>query len=464
MSPKKAQKKKSETPLREYAELIVMALAVVLLFKAFIFEVSSIPSGSMQPTLMGHPEARVFDRLAVDKLSFHYRDPERWEVVVFRHPLERSRDMVKRICGMPGEQLKIENGDLWTRPDGESRWEILRRSAPVEEAMWRPLTAREGRAEWTSMSGHWRIAGGSLESDAPGRVRFRADRSSVFDDYTDGYPEKVRAVTRRVPPHAGQTPVGDLRLDARVRAGATMAELRVRMRDGDQNYAFVLPGPAAPAGAHPAIEIEGGGTARAESSAPLQAGREVKLRVQNLDDELRLVVDGEVLCRVDVAPVRHQLSHVEVETIGGGARLEDVAVFRDLHYLGDRAHSSRFVIPDGHYVVLGDNTQDSADSRDWRVATYRWSDEAGEVHELAGNFRPGDAHDSNPTPVRGTTDRHLQRFRDVYGETHFIPRDARLVGPEPAPLIPRELIRGRGFGVFWPLKPHRGIWRLGWVH
>ena len=60
----------------------------------------------MQPTLMGNPETQVFDRVLVDKLSFQMRDPERWEIVVFKHPLENSRIMVKRLVGMPGEQLQ----------------------------------------------------------------------------------------------------------------------------------------------------------------------------------------------------------------------------------------------------------------------------------------------------------------------------------------------------------------------
>ena len=80
-----------------------MAIAVALLFKTFVLEVSKIPSGSMQPTLMGSPAAGVNDRVLVDKLSFAFRDPRRFEIVVFKHPLERSRVMVKRLVGMPEE-------------------------------------------------------------------------------------------------------------------------------------------------------------------------------------------------------------------------------------------------------------------------------------------------------------------------------------------------------------------------
>ena len=144
-SPKTNEKKpKSETPIRENIELVLMALVVALLFKGFVFEVSRIPSGSMQPTLMGDVETGVFDRIAVDRLSFQYRDPERWEVVVFKHPLERSRDMVKRIVGMPGEELRISGGDLWTRTSPDDEWTILRKPDKVQRRFWRSLIPIDG--------------------------------------------------------------------------------------------------------------------------------------------------------------------------------------------------------------------------------------------------------------------------------------------------------------------------------
>ena len=121
-----------------------MAIVVALLFKYFVLEISKIPSGSMQPTLMGNPETGVFDRTVVDKLSFRFRDPERFEIVVFKHPLERSRIMVKRLVGMPGEELKIERGDLWTRPGPDDPWRILRRPAAVQREMWRSLVNPAG--------------------------------------------------------------------------------------------------------------------------------------------------------------------------------------------------------------------------------------------------------------------------------------------------------------------------------
>ena len=85
-------------PWRNNIEALTLALTVAVLFKYFLVEAYRIPSGSMQPTLMGlraRGGGGLFDRVLVDKLSFRWRDPERWEVVVFRYPLDRSRVFVK---------------------------------------------------------------------------------------------------------------------------------------------------------------------------------------------------------------------------------------------------------------------------------------------------------------------------------------------------------------------------------
>jgi signal peptidase I len=63
------------------------------------------------------------DRLLVDRTAFAFRQPRRWEVVVFRAPEDANQLFVKRIVGLPGETVSIReggvriNGQLVTRPD-----------------------------------------------------------------------------------------------------------------------------------------------------------------------------------------------------------------------------------------------------------------------------------------------------------------------------------------------------------
>ena len=67
-----------------------MAIAMALFLKHFVIEAYKIPSGSMQPTLIGDEDADVKDRILVDKLRYAFRVPKRWVVGVLRKRLVRA--------------------------------------------------------------------------------------------------------------------------------------------------------------------------------------------------------------------------------------------------------------------------------------------------------------------------------------------------------------------------------------
>jgi signal peptidase I len=102
---------------------IVGAIAIVLAIKAWVVNPYRIPSSSMEPTLhCARPasgcEARFSDRVLANRFIYHFRDPERGEIVVFNTmPIVRERchaggTFVKRIIGLPGDtvQNRLVNG------------------------------------------------------------------------------------------------------------------------------------------------------------------------------------------------------------------------------------------------------------------------------------------------------------------------------------------------------------------
>ena len=130
-------------------------------------------------------------------------------------------------------------------------------------------------------------------------------------------------------------------------------------------------------------------------------------------------------------------------------------------------------IPPGNYVMLGDNTQDSADGRLWKAKSYSYRAPGGEVVEARGNFRtggdrPASERDGSENPVAGRMADLTPaiRFRDRFGEIHWFSQrevtNESIPGNEP--LVPRELILGRALAVFWPIRPSDGLWRVGWLH
>jgi signal peptidase I len=460
-------------PWRTNLEAAVMAVAMALFLKHFVIEAYKIPTGSMQPTLIGDESADIKDRILVDKLTYALRDPERWEVAVFRYPLDRSKSFVKRIAGVGPEELRIEHGDLWRREEGGA-WRVVRRPASVMRSHWKRLDALAAeQSRWIPQdlprSSRWDATGRALLARGSGSAAFRGGRESILDDYLDGYPEELLAW---LPAHGGESarnPVGDLRVEGTVRALAGTRLFAVVLREGARRYRFELAGPAAPPGARTRIDAGPSarppGASRDEIAASagadfrLPADRRVRFAVQNLDDRLALELDGEELLALEIEPADDQFSAAVIELDGEGADLDELMVYRDVYYTP--RDDAPIAVPAGCYYMLGDNTQDSSDSREWTFTVYDVTGADGAEIRVRGNWRNGE----NPrTLPRGDEPGSLTCLVDEWGEKHWFRGDqGRRRAPELAPFVPRHMIQGRALAVFWPLDPVRGIWRLEWV-
>lgn len=96
--------------LFDWTETIVVAFILALIIRAFFLQVFWIPSSSMEPSL------DISDRIVVNKVVYHFREPKRQEVVVFRQVAsqgEPKRDLIKRVMGLPGEELEIKHGIVY---------------------------------------------------------------------------------------------------------------------------------------------------------------------------------------------------------------------------------------------------------------------------------------------------------------------------------------------------------------
>ena len=112
--------KKQKSAVREYAEALLFALVLALFIRSFIVQAFKIPSGSMLPTL------QIGDHILVSKftyglrlpypfeaLVFEWARPEPGDIVVFVYPKDGTKDFIKRVVAVAGDEVRIRNKKLF---------------------------------------------------------------------------------------------------------------------------------------------------------------------------------------------------------------------------------------------------------------------------------------------------------------------------------------------------------------
>jgi len=91
---------------KDWGEPFVVAAVLAIVIRTFLLGPYKIPTGSMRPTFLEG------DRIFVDKISYRFQEPERGDIIVFKYPLNKKKDYVKRLVGLPGDEIEIRNGKL----------------------------------------------------------------------------------------------------------------------------------------------------------------------------------------------------------------------------------------------------------------------------------------------------------------------------------------------------------------
>lgn len=163
-----------EPVLVEYSKSFFPVLAFVLVLRSFLVEPFQIPSASMVPTL------QIGDFILVNKFSYGLRlpvtntrfveidDPERGDVMVFFPPHRPDTYYIKRVVGLPGDEIVIENGALYI--NGEKTPQSLLAALPAGKPRMQVMTEQLGQVEHTihrdlvpgslSRSGRWLVPAG----------------------------------------------------------------------------------------------------------------------------------------------------------------------------------------------------------------------------------------------------------------------------------------------------------------
>lgn len=511
--------------LKDTFESIIIAFLLAFVFRAYVVEAFIIPTGSMAPTLLGQhlratcdqcghrftvdvdhqdtmerigagraiqrsyvtqPQGltavcpmcfnpvhlprntwvNAGDRILVQKYIYNFTEPRRWDVVVFKYPAEPGTNFIKRLVGLPGEDLLIVEGNVYTRSHQADKshttdgWGIARKGdrPKVQNAVWQsvyhsdrfPLDRGDAklspqrvrfawRLPWVAAQGlgHWDFSQGThyqFNSDTRGELRFDFESAS-------GQPRYAYNQLKEHRPEVQHEPMEDIRLAARItpeKEGLTLqlqttarwgsyADMQpvaiAAMVDAQGQAVIELPGVVDPATKKPVRLAEG----KTHAIAP---GHATKLELWYVDQQVMLWVDGQVVAEatfeLDMPTLRSRPAlplgfkpDVRIMMQGSPALVSGVELDRDLFYSSNQSRgrsrpglgalvkeeSGTFGEPvtlaEDHFYVLGDNSPWSKDSRYWEAVNPWIADRMFDGHDLVG-------------------------------------------------IVPRKLMIGRAFFVYWP--------------
>jgi signal peptidase I len=88
----------------DFVKVVVIALAIILPIRYFIFQPFIVSGSSMEPNYTNG------QYLIIDEISYRFKEPQRGEVLVVRYPNDPKQYFIKRLIGLPGERIEIDNG------------------------------------------------------------------------------------------------------------------------------------------------------------------------------------------------------------------------------------------------------------------------------------------------------------------------------------------------------------------
>ncbi len=132
MEEKKEQGRNIKSETMEWIKSIATAVVIAIIIKTFLFNTTYVLGNSMYPTL--HEK----DRLFANKVSLYFKGPDRGDVVVLEAPDVAKKDYIKRVIGIEGDIIEINDGRVYVNNDlliedyiGESTYTHV-----YEETMW----------------------------------------------------------------------------------------------------------------------------------------------------------------------------------------------------------------------------------------------------------------------------------------------------------------------------------------
>ncbi len=113
--------------LLEIFKTVIISLAIILPIRYFIIQPFMVEGASMEPNFHNS------DYLIVDEISYRFETPQRGDVVVFKNPGNTREYFIKRVIGLPGETVKIQDGKVYIKEVSSDEFSELNEGAYLRE-------------------------------------------------------------------------------------------------------------------------------------------------------------------------------------------------------------------------------------------------------------------------------------------------------------------------------------------
>lgn len=142
----------------EILKIVIISLAIIIPIRYFLIQPFYVKGASMDPNFFDG------DYLIIDEISYRFSAPEREDVIIFRYPLDQSQFFIKRIIGLPGETVKVEDGKVFIKNKSIASGEFV-----LDESSYLENISTAGNVEMSLGDDEYFVLGDNRDASSDSR-------------------------------------------------------------------------------------------------------------------------------------------------------------------------------------------------------------------------------------------------------------------------------------------------------